>query len=224
MVYFEKSQPAPASLALRKSYREEDVVSRLYADFKNKCYLCESKAPLAINVEHFTPHRGDNNLKYDWNNLFYVCAHCNNTKEMVEGKKGQGGLLNCTCLEDRVDERISYHIDAFPKTKVILAKAETPEASYSTRVENTISLLDAIYNGYNTPIKEIEAENIREALLNEISSFQELLMQLLKTDVPAEKDLLIEKVRDCLKNHTAFAAFKRWIVRDHAVLRTMIEM
>jgi len=44
MVYLEKSQPAPESLAKEKikksgKYDGDDVLQRLYADFKNKCYV-----------------------------------------------------------------------------------------------------------------------------------------------------------------------------------------
>jgi len=62
MVYFEKSQPAPACLAEEKTktsgdYKCGDVLRRLAADFKNKCYLCEHKRPTNLNVEHFAPPR-----------------------------------------------------------------------------------------------------------------------------------------------------------------------
>ena len=31
-------------------------------------------------IEHLQSHRGNMDLKYDWNNLFWACAHCNNIK------------------------------------------------------------------------------------------------------------------------------------------------
>ena len=48
--------------------------------FHGKCYICENKQITFYQIEHLIPHRGDIDLKYDWNNLFLVCAHCNNTK------------------------------------------------------------------------------------------------------------------------------------------------
>ncbi len=76
MVYFEKSQPAPPSLLLEKNknsgtYRTAEVIARLDKDFYSKCYICGQKNPTTINVEHFMPHRGDRDLMFDWNNLFY---------------------------------------------------------------------------------------------------------------------------------------------------------
>ena len=85
MVFFEKSQPAPDCLALEEAkangdYKCADVLDRIKSDFKNKCYICEYKEPISINVEHFRPHKGAKNLKFDWNNLFWSCSHCNNIK------------------------------------------------------------------------------------------------------------------------------------------------
>lgn len=79
MVYLEKSQPAPDCLETEKAkaygdYKCKNVLERIKTDFKNKCYLCEYKEPVAINVEHFRPHEGDKDLKFDWNNLFWSCS------------------------------------------------------------------------------------------------------------------------------------------------------
>lgn len=75
MVYIEKSQPAPKCLDKEKNkangdYRCASVLDRIKNDFRNKCYICEYKEPVSINIEHFRPHKGDKNLKFDWNNLF----------------------------------------------------------------------------------------------------------------------------------------------------------
>ena len=64
MIYFKKREKAPNSLAIEKAkgtenYREKDVITALAEDFKDKCYLCESKWPTEINVEHFDEHRGN---------------------------------------------------------------------------------------------------------------------------------------------------------------------
>ena len=61
MVYFEKSQPAPDCLEIEKAkvngdYKCANVIERIKNDFKNKCYICEYKEPVAINIEHFRSH------------------------------------------------------------------------------------------------------------------------------------------------------------------------
>lgn len=215
MVFFEKSQPAPASLTSRTSYREEDVIERLESDFKNKCYICESKSPTSINVEHFIPHRGDEELKFEWNNLFYSCCHCNNTKEMLERNTIKGAMLNCTCEDDKVDERISYRVNSFPELEVLIEEVLPVDKAFEERVNNTITLLKAIYDGYNTPIKKREAANLRLCLMNEIIIFQKLLIKLSSSNVDSEQ--IKEQIEKELSNESAFTAFKRWIVKDSSV-------
>ncbi|NOQ63748.1 MAG: HNH endonuclease, partial [Methyloprofundus sp.] len=75
MLYFEKSQPAPTCLIAEQGkasgdYKCGEVLERLKADFKNKCYLCEKQSPSAINVEHLVSHQGNKALKFSWDNLF----------------------------------------------------------------------------------------------------------------------------------------------------------
>ena len=218
MVYFEKSQPAPASLAIEKnkvsgSYREPDVMKQLRIDFHDKCYICESKGLTAVNVEHFLPHRGDKELKFDWNNLFYACSHCNNVKQ---SKDLYNDILDCTQKEEKVDEWIKYRMDPFPKS---IVKIET--IIKDKKVCNTVDFLNAVYNGTNTGIKEIESDNLRENLLNEIFQFQRLLMEYYSRDTTdEERAVLMPKIRKALSNHAPFAAFKRWIIRDNSIFVT----
>ena len=170
MVYFEKSQPAPACLAtekLKKSgdYKCGDVLDRLQADFKNKCYICETKAPTTINVEHFIAHKGDINLKFDWDNLFWSCAHCNNTK-----LDKYNNLLNCTIITDNVEQRLRYKMRPFPYEKVKIEALDNDPKTLGTQC-----FLLEVYNG-TTNLKTIESANLRNLLLEEICKFQRLLL------------------------------------------------
>ena len=87
MVKVERSFPAPASLALESqkangSYSMPDVVKQLKEDFHNKCYICELNELQDAQVEHLLPHLDGKypKRKFDWNNLFWSCGHCNNVK------------------------------------------------------------------------------------------------------------------------------------------------
>jgi 5-methylcytosine-specific restriction endonuclease McrA len=84
MVPVKKSQPEPAYLNEARLHKldcgGEEVIRMLKSDFRNKCYLCEQKEITSLEVEHLKPHKGDKTLLYDWNNLFFSCRHCNNTK------------------------------------------------------------------------------------------------------------------------------------------------
>lgn len=78
----EKTKKAVADLyeAKGSSYNTENVNKALKEVFHGKCYICENKNATSYQIEHLIPHRKDVELKYDWNNLFWSCAHCNNIK------------------------------------------------------------------------------------------------------------------------------------------------
>jgi len=166
MVYFEKSKPAPECLETEKQkkngdYKCGDVLKRLQADFKNKCYLCGRNKLADYRVEHFEAHREDKDLKFDWSNLFLSCSHCNNTKLSY-----YNNLLNCTSLNDDVENALYYYMHPTPKELVYIAVLKESEKAVSTK-----DLLLKIYNG-TTELKTIEAVNIRNNLLDEIMDFK----------------------------------------------------
>ncbi|MBS2100216.1 HNH endonuclease [Carboxylicivirga linearis] len=215
MVYLEKSQPAPDCLEIEKekangSYNCNGVLERLKNDFKNKCYVCESKEPHTINTEHFLPHKGDKDLKFSWDNLFYCCGHCNNTKL---AKEKYDDILNCTVEQDAVDSKIKYQINPFPKEKVVVVPNENTE-----RVLNTVDLLLSVYNG-TTELKTIESANIRNKLLKEIREFQNLLFEFFDDSYePDEKAVIKNAIIRKLRPSTPYTAFKIWIIRDNQAL------
>jgi len=209
MVYFEKTQSAPASLAVEKAktngdYRQPDVLALLQSDFKNKCYLCEEKEPTSINIEHFVPHKGKNkDLEFDWNNLFFACYHCNNTKlQRID-------LLNCTVSSDKVDSKICYRMETFPK-EVALITATEPNPT--EKVINTVLLLRDIYYG-TTEEKKIESNNLRTKILREINGFKKLLLDYFTEG--SDKITLKAQIEEHLSSASAFTAFKRWIIWDN---------
>ena len=86
--------PAPKSLFTEKtkangSYEKTDVVEQLRKDFHNKCYICEIDNLQDPQVEHLRPHFNGKNkdLKFDWNNLFWSCGHCNGVKNQRKCRK-----------------------------------------------------------------------------------------------------------------------------------------
>ncbi|MDQ0884909.1 HNH endonuclease [Peribacillus sp. V2I11] len=215
MIYFKKSMPAPPSLEVEKNkasstnYRLQDVITRIKTDFKNKCYLCEYKEPTTINVEHFIPHRNNRDLMFKWDNLFYACGHCNNLKS-----DRFDNILNCIDYSENIEERIYLKMDPYPFKEVEVKGLDDDEKTI-----NTAELLKLIYNG-STPIKTVEAENIRKNLLKEILEFQRLLV---KYSALEEDDDELEDIKRTinrhLKDYSAFTAFKRWIIREIPYLR-----
>jgi len=214
MIYVKKSEPAPACLEVEKQkkngdYKCGDVLTHIHEDFRNKCYLCENKAPTTINVEHFQSHQGDKDLMFDWYNLFFSCGHCNNVKLHL-----YDDILNCTDINDRVDEWICYEIiESFPK--------EIPKLTAlhdDIRVHKTVELLEKIYNGH-TPLKKIEAGNLRQRILEEVEHFRYLLKEYQREDLSENyRTDLKNEIKRCLSPHASFTAFKKWIIRENEML------
>lgn len=112
MVKVERSTPAPESLAVEKTkadgkYDKPDVVERLKKDFNNKCYICEINDLQDPQIEHLKPHSVGRDieqkleLKFDWNNLFWSCGHCNGIKNQ---RKYDEHIIDCCKVdpEDRI--------------------------------------------------------------------------------------------------------------------------
>lgn len=213
MVRIERSQPAPTCLEQEKrkkngDYRCGETEERLIADFFNKCYLCEQKAPTSINVEHFKPQSRFESLRCEWTNLFFACAHCNHTKH---DKPEFDDVLDCT--QDPVETAIRYDFKPFPKERPAFYPLQN-----DSRTQATAKLLDACYNGI-TKHKQIEAGNLRSALLQEIRTFQTHLLEYYDDDNTAdERAFAKQQVIKGLRRSTAFAAFKRWIIRSNSDL------
>ncbi len=216
MIYLHKTQPAPACLEKEKakksgSYNCGDVLERLNQDFHNKCYLCESKAPTSLNIEHRVPHQGNVDLKFDWNNLFYVCGYCNNIKLAKFND-----ILDCTQESDHVETFMRYELDISSMTvNVLLTLIES-----NPRAVETQELLGNIYNGINTKNKRLASDNLRKMLRDEILSFHRLLDRYCVEINDDEKSILKQKIELSLKSDSAFTAFKRWIIRNNETLFT----
>ncbi len=200
--------PEPECLAKEKvkesgKYNCGDVLPRLSADFKNKCYICECKEPTSINIEHFIPHKGNKELKFSWNNLFFACSHCNNTK-----LDKYDNILNCTNANDKVDKNLKYCVNPINCDKV-----EIENLGNDDRAEATRNLLMEVYNG-TTELKKLESANLRKLLLANIRSFNQLIFEYFKISEAnvKSKKYLTSKIKYELSNASHFTAFKRWII------------
>lgn len=214
MLYFEKSQPAPECLEQEKrkaagDYKCGEVLERIKDDFYNKCYICEDSHPHSINVEHFRPHKGDVDLKFSWDNLFWSCAHCNNLKS-----DNFDDILDCTNRHDDIENKIRYDFKPFPFEKVKITPLNT-----SPNVVNTATLIESVFNG-TTKLKTIEASNIRDKLLKEIKEFQEYLLDYFHpTCDPSDKEFFKKKIISHLHIASCFTSFKRCIIKNNPALR-----
>ena len=212
MINIIKSQPAPSCLSEEKEkvsgdYKCGEVLNKLQEDFHNKCYLCEEKEPTTINVEHFIPHKNNNiELKFDWNNLFLACGHCNNVKSAK-----YDNLLNCTDSSQKITELLQFDIKPFPREKVQISALIS-----DVKVEQTAKLLNEIYNG-TTELKTIEGQNIRDKLIRELIEFNRILSEYFYEHGLSKDDKveLKKKIQRKLSPKTAFTAFKIWIIKNN---------
>lgn len=190
---------------LGSSYNTENVNKALKEVFHGKCYICENKNATSYQIEHLIPHRKDVELKYDWNNLFWSCAHCNNIKS-----DKYEPILDCT--QEEVESLIAFRKKGYFGTDEKLEF--TPLVKDNESVENTVSLLKAVYYGI-TPQKEIEARIIRKALRKNLSEFKEYVREYQEAEDEEEKEDIGELLKRELRDNSAFTAFKRWLIWDN---------
>ena len=205
----ELSQEAIASLAREKSKANgtcntEEVNAALQDIFYGKCYLCESNNLQSCQIEHLQPHHEDPDLKFSWENLFLSCTHCNNLK----GDR-YWPILDCT--KEDVDEHIAFRKEGYFG---IPEKLKFEPCDSLDETQNTCALLNDIYYGTTTQ-KQIEANFIRKKLREELSGFKNLVRDYTQAH-GKQKEELFHTIKHELMNSSPFAAFKRWLIRDHA--------
>lgn len=203
MVKIERTPTPPASLAIEKAkasgkYNLDDVVTQLHADFHGKCYLCEQDALQSIEVEHLTPHHGDIDLKFDWTNLFYSCAHCNSVKNQ---RQYESNILDC-CTTD--PETMIHH--ALVNGQVVV----TPLIG-TVDAQNTANLVQDCFELRNRPIRSIESQNKVTALMGTMN----LLCKYLEKLEKGTSKHALPALRGMLSREYKFAGFTRTYVRDH---------
>jgi len=213
MIYLTKSQPAPDDLEIERiksngTYRTDGVLTALTNDFHNKCYICEYKNPTTINIEHFVPHKGNHSLKFDWNNLFLACAHCNNIKN-----SDYNNILNCTNPLDDLEDSINLSM----MVPVLSKEVEVTPLKQDEKTLTTVELLKNVYNG-TTTMKTIESHYIREKLVEELLDFLNCLQKYNTAGTEDLKDYYKLKIKEHLHSSSAFTMFKRCIIKSDTKL------
>lgn len=190
-----------------KTYNTKSVNAALVETFHGKCYICENKKATAYQIEHLIPHRDNRKLKYDWENLFWSCAHCNNIKS-----DKYEPILDCT--KENVERLIAFRKKGYFGTEESLEFL--PLIENNKAVENTILLLNNVYYG-TTPQKEFEARVIRKELRKELTQFKEYVREYQEAEDEDEKEDVELLIKRELKDSSAFTAFKRWLIWDNRI-------
>lgn len=178
----------PTCCENKTDYKSEDVLKKLNFMFHGKCYICETKNLQSPRVEHRVPHRGNVNLKFDWNNLFLSCERCNSIKSDDFPE-----TIDC-CSSIKINDLIFIKLEYVPCWKIIAYnKVNNP----SVEVLSTIELINKCCNEDNTPIRMLS----KQTLKNDINEAQCLFIQhkikIMKGNDPDDE---IEKSKNFIKN------------------------
>lgn len=207
MVKVERSFPAPESLTAEAkkvsgSYEMPDVVSRLRKDFHNKCYICELGNLQDPQVEHLLPHKNGKypDRKFDWENLFWSCSHCNGIKNQ---KKYDEGIIDC-CKNDP-ESLLTFK---FKNGKIIVQAKDSKNLS----AVRTATLIYETFNLLNTGMRIYKSAMRYQELTKEMNLLYDNLEEYRKNP---DSRYVQRKLKALLRRESAFAAFKRGYIRDN---------
>jgi uncharacterized protein (TIGR02646 family) len=208
MVKVERSYPAPKSLAIEAakkngSYREPDVINQLERDFHGKCYICELKGLQDPNVEHLLPHKNGKypERKFDWDNLFWSCTHCNGIKN---NSKYDDGILDCCKLDP--EKYLNFELK---EDEVTVTENDNSDAI----VKRTAMLVQEVFGKQDTGLRTYTTKERLEELQKEMNILYKSLDKYKKNPM---SNATLRQLRILLGRESAFAAFKRCYIRNHS--------
>lgn len=209
MVKVVRSFPAPESLEeeskkVTGKYDKQDVIDRLRKDFYNKCYICEMKELQDPNVEHLLPHKNGKypERKFDWENLFWSCGHCNSIKN---NGKYDDGIIDC-CRQDP-EKYLKFQI----KNDNVVIDVNNFDNEVQKR---TALLIEETFSLKNTGMRTYTSNERLRLLQKEMNI---LYRQLEKIHNNPDSKITLRILRSLLRRESAFAAFKRYYIREHAI-------
>lgn len=198
---FKKPTP-PESLTAQKRYDSEEVKQQLIADHQGKCYLCERTVTTDFQVEHLHSQEYFPEEKYVWHNLFLSCSYCNSKKSNLFDN-----ILNPA--QEPIESLIIQELD-YPNKRAVFKSANV---SLSTEVQQTLSLLERIFNGSHK-MRKIKEERFFEDFLSKMNAFQKAINNFLVTDNKQTRLALQEE----LATDREFLGFKYWIIQSNPKL------
>lgn len=143
----------------------------------------------------------DKDRKFDWNNLFWACGHCNGVKNQ---RKYDEHILDC-CKEDP-EERIYFRLHD-GDTDITVVNSEDYDA------QMTAELVTEVFNITNSGMRVYKSAFRFQELNREMNKLYDTLDEL--TQYP---DFVFaqKKLQALIRKESRFAAFKRCYIREHA--------
>lgn len=207
MIHVERSYPAPASLAVEAQknsgkYDKEDVIEQLKRDFHNKCYICGINHLQDPQVEHLLPHKNGKypDRKFDWENLFWSCGHCNGVKNKDIYDEG---IIDCC----KTDPEASLKFCVTDENVYVTA---TDKADAKSKL--TAQLVEEVFNLKNTGMRVYKSDMRYHELVKEMNILYETLAKWKKNPGSRVEN---NKLKALLRRESKFAEFKRCYVREH---------
>ena len=211
MIKINRSSTPPESLEKEKkkktgSYRKQDVHDKLQQDFHNKCYICESKPMMSREVEHLRPHHKAEfgseywGRKFDWENLFLSCRHCNLVKSEREN------ILDC-CKEDPEE----FLLQKLEGDSVVVR----PKDEENVSAVATAKLIQDAFMAEKPAARRLDANDRRKLLQEEVLHITKTLDQYRHARKRSKRKAeLFETLRQMVQLDQAYAGFLRTEVRE----------
>jgi uncharacterized protein (TIGR02646 family) len=202
----------------RTIYAAKSVKKALIKAQRGKCAFCEAKV-LHIDhgdVEHFRPKGGVQNaadeqmllpgyywLAYDWENLFFACAMCNQT-----GKK------NRFPLADPAQRARNHQDDHTAEPALLIDPArDDPEEHIGFRQEIAFPIEGGQRGQTTIDTLNLNREELAERRLDRLSFLKALLDLLL---LSSEENEVTQRARQLLEGATKpdseYASMARWLL------------
>lgn len=206
MISINKRRKPPVKIDLSDTHVRESVASALGNDQHFKCYICERKCITDYQVEHLRCKSKCPSLKHKWSNLFLSCGYCN-----VKKSHKYNHCLNPA--RQPIERIIDQSIDMANARAVFtpLVNADTAE------VKDTLSLLNAIYNG-DGKHRSLREQRFFDYTCQVIANFRAMLRDWLEcpsesnrikvsSELQMDKECLAFKYHDILTNISLYREF-----------------
>jgi len=176
---------------ITEQYKHQDIKDSLKNDSHEKCIYCETRVTPSYfgDVEHIKPKSRFPELTFDWNNLGFVCAQCNNRKS----DKYDENILYINPYEEEPSDFLKalgafiFHLPDNKRGEVTeydlgLNRAQLVE-SRMEKIDQLRSLIDRYVATLNATHKRVLLSQIREQV-SENKPYTMVARALVKSFIP----------------------------------------